>query len=63
MPRTNIVSKLEKWLKTQGYKMVSAKEFALINEMSVEGVYKRINTGKINYIQVDGTKILLIKTK
>lgn len=61
--RTNITKKLEDWLNEQGYKMVSVKKYAEIKQIKVDTVYKRLYSDKIEYIQVDGTKILLIKVK
>lgn len=53
---------LIKWLNNKGYKMVSVKEYAEIEGIAQRTAYQRIDKNKVNYIQVDGTKILLIKT-
>lgn len=59
----SIEKKLKNWLKKQGYTMGSAKDYATSEGIAERTAYQRIENDKVEYIQIDGTKILLIKDK
>ena len=39
---------------------LTVKEYATLNKVSVQSVYKRINSGKLEYIDFKGTKYIVI---
>ncbi len=39
---------------------LTVKEYATLNNISVQSVYKRINNGKLEHIEVGGTKYIVI---
>ena len=39
---------------------LTVKEYATINKLSVQSVYKRINSGKPDFIEIQGTKYIVI---